>query len=138
MSRSVVLGLAVAVGAATVSDTAALRASGNDTYDVWAIDQSNSRGKTFGGTLYIWDGHDLENLHRRPSATPEAIDLSDAAATLCLARTGANPVRPHMLAINPSQTHAIVSFVASGHVLFIDAAGVERADIHAMTLRVKR
>lgn len=27
-----------------------------------------------------------------------------------------------MIAVNTSQTHAIVSFVASGHVLFIDAA----------------
>ncbi len=49
-----------------------LVASGNDTYEVWAIDQSNSPGTTYGGTLYIWD--------------------------------------------------ALVSFVASGHVLVIDAA----------------
>ena len=34
------------------------------------------------------------------------------AAAFCLASTGANPVRPHMIAINPSQTHAIISFVA--------------------------
>ena len=70
-----------------------------------------------------------------------------------------------MLSINTSQTHAIISFVASGHVLFMDAAarlpvacfrmspgvggvfealapvsnvdanGVERADVHAMVLR---
>jgi DNA-binding beta-propeller fold protein YncE len=38
-----------------------------------------------------------------------------------MAKTGANPVRPHMLAINPSQTHAVISFVASGHVLILDA-----------------
>ena len=41
---------------------------------------------------------------------------------MCLAKTGANPVRPHMIAINARQTHAIVSFVATGHVLIIDAA----------------
>ena len=40
---------------------------------------------------------------------------------MCLARTGANPVRPHMIAVNPAQTHVIVSFVASGHVLSIEA-----------------
>ena len=95
-------------------------ASGNDKYEVWAIDQSNSPGKTFGGTLYIWDGHDLE---RRSSQSPPVttIDLSGSAAALCLAQTGANPVRPHMMAMNPAQTHAIISFVASGHVLFMDA-----------------
>jgi DNA-binding beta-propeller fold protein YncE len=97
-------------------------ASGNGTYEVWAIDQSNSPGKSFGGTLYIWDGHDLEKLHRAASAPVTKIDLSGDAAALCLTRTGANPVRPHMMAINPAQTHAVISFVASGHVLFMDAA----------------
>jgi DNA-binding beta-propeller fold protein YncE len=101
---------------------APLIAAGNDRYEVWAIDQSNSPGQTFGGTLYIWEGHDLENRHRAPAAVPEKIDLGGAAAALCLSRTGANPVRAHMLAINAGQTHAIVSFVASGHVLFMDAA----------------
>jgi DNA-binding beta-propeller fold protein YncE len=99
-----------------------LIASAPDRYEVWAIDQSNSFGKTFGGTLYIWDGHDLENAHRARTAASERIDLGGAAATLCLAKTGANPVRPHMIAVNASQSHAIVSFVASGHVLFLDAA----------------
>ena len=94
--------------------------NGSGQYEVWAIDQSNSPGQTFGGTLYIWDGHDLE----RPNGTPPAatkIDLSGAAAALCLAQTGANPVRPHMMAMNSAQTHAIISFVATGHVLFMDA-----------------
>jgi DNA-binding beta-propeller fold protein YncE len=97
-------------------------ASGGQGYEVWAIDQSNSPGKTFGGTLSIWNGHDLENNARRSKVAPEVIDLSGAAAALCFAKTGANPVRPHMIAVNASQTHAIVSFVASGHVLFLDAA----------------
>ena len=90
-------------------------------YEVWAIDQSNSAGRTFGGTLYIYDGKELERGHRAAEATPEKIDLGGAAAAMCLAKTGVNPVRPHMLAVNASQTHAIVSFVASGHVLIMDA-----------------
>ena len=49
------------------------------------------------------------------------VDLGGAASALCLAQTGANPVRPHMLTMNKASTHAIVSFVASGHVLFMDA-----------------
>src|SRR5262245_9865876 len=35
-------------------------ASSDSQYEVWAIDQSDSSGKTYGGTLYIWDGHELE------------------------------------------------------------------------------
>jgi len=62
------------------------------------------------------------------TSTPEQIDLGGAAAELCFAKTGANPVRPHMLAVNASQTHAIVSFVASGHVLFLDADTREPID----------
>lgn len=113
------LGLAAAFAAAV---TLTALASGQDKYEVWAIDQSNSPGTTFGGTLYIWDGHDLENRHRAETARADTIDLGGAAAAMCLARTGANPIRPHMIAMNPSQTHAIISFVASGHVLFMDAA----------------
>jgi hypothetical protein len=52
---------------------------------------------------------------------PEQIDLSLGAAALCFTKTGANPVRPHMIAVNASQSHAIISFVASGHVLIMDA-----------------
>jgi DNA-binding beta-propeller fold protein YncE len=91
-------------------------------YEVWAIDQSNSAGKAYGGTLYIYDGAELERGQAAASAVPEKIDLGAAAAALCLSKTGANPVRPHMLAINARQSRAIVSFVASGHVLILDAA----------------
>ena len=90
-------------------------------YEVWGIDQSNSPGKTFGGTVYIYDGKDLERGHRAAEAVPKVIDLSLDASALCFAETGANPVRPHMIAMNASQTHAIISFVATGHVLIMDA-----------------
>jgi DNA-binding beta-propeller fold protein YncE len=90
-------------------------------YEVWAIDQSNSPGQTFGGTLYIYDGKDLERGHRAAEAVPEKIDLGLEAADLCVTKTGAHPVRPHMMAMNASQSHAIISFVASGHVLIMDA-----------------
>ncbi len=96
-------------------------ASGNDSYEVWAIDQSNSPGLTYGGTLYVWDGHDLEKRHGAATAISERIDLGGASAQFCLGQTGVNPVRPHMIAMSPGQTHAIISFVASGHVLFMDA-----------------
>jgi hypothetical protein len=93
---------------------------GRDGYEVWAIDQSNSPGLTFGGTLYIWPDERFEK-RRGAGVPPETIDLGGAVSALCLQKTGANPVRPHMLAVNAAQTHAIVSFVASGHVVFLDA-----------------
>jgi DNA-binding beta-propeller fold protein YncE len=117
MRRSFFVILTVLVVATSI----ATFASGNQKYEVWAIDQSNSPGKTFGGTLYIWDGHDLEKRNAGPPPVTK-VDLSGAAAALCLAQTGANPVRPHMMSMSPGQTHAIISFVATGHVLFMDAA----------------
>jgi hypothetical protein len=107
------------VAAACVATLA--QASGQQKYEVWAIDQSNSFGTTYGGTIYIYDGHDLERGRAGAEAVPEKIDLGGAAAAFCQAQTGALPVRPHMIAMNASQTHAIVSFVASGHVLFLNA-----------------
>jgi hypothetical protein len=104
-----------------VSSGSAL-AAGKGSYEVWAIDQSNSPGKTFGGTLYIWDGHDLEKGRRASTAAAERVDLGGAAAALCLAQTGANPIRPHMMAVNPAQSHIVIAFVATGHVLFMEAA----------------
>lgn len=107
-------GAALSAGPASGADRSA--------YEVWAIDQSNSPGLNYGGTLYVWQGHDLENRHRAPGTPAERIDLGAAASALCLARTGANPVRPHMMAMNPAQTHAVIAFVATGHVLFMEAS----------------
>lgn len=91
-------------------------------FEVWLVDQSNSNGKTFGGTIYIYEGDDL-NGAQAASATPiDVIDLSAATAQLCLANTGANPVRPHMLRFNTGHSHAILAFVASGHVVIYDAS----------------
>jgi DNA-binding beta-propeller fold protein YncE len=87
--------------------------------EVWSIDQSESAGKNYGGTIYIWNAKDLEKVNKE--AVAEKVDLGGAAAALCMAQTGANPVRPHMLTMNKASTHAIISFVASGHVLFMNA-----------------
>jgi DNA-binding beta-propeller fold protein YncE len=96
-------------------------AAADTAYEVWGIDQSNSPGKTFGGTVYIYQDKDLERDHRAAEAVPEVIDLSLEASALCFERTGVNPVRPHMIAMNASQSHAVISFVATGHVLIMDA-----------------
>jgi len=93
-----------------------------EAHEVWLVDQSNSPGKTYGGTLYVWEGADL-NGSDASSATPIAvIDLGGATSDLCLAQTGANPVRPHMLDFNSGHSHGVLTFVASGHVVVFDAA----------------
>ena len=108
--------------ALSVLTASAAHGSGQQAYEVWGIDQSNSAGRAYGGTLYIWNGHDLENKKRASSARKEVIDLGAAAADLCMSATGAFPVRPHMMSVSPTQSHVIISFVATGHVLFMDGA----------------
>jgi DNA-binding beta-propeller fold protein YncE len=89
-------------------------------HEVWLVDQSNTAGLTHGGTLYIYASAQLQS--DAATAVPEVIDLGGATSALCLAETGVAPVRPHMLVFNePDATHAILAFVASGHVVFFDA-----------------
>lgn len=92
-------------------------------HEVWLLDQSNTVGSVTagsGGILHIFDG---EELRVAAAPTPAAsIDLGGAASAQCVADTGAAPTRPHMIAFNADQTHAIISFVVSGHVLILDAA----------------
>jgi hypothetical protein len=54
-----------------------------------------------------------------PTAT---LDLAGETDALCMAATGAHPVRPHMLLFNAAHTHAVLAFVASGHVVVFDGA----------------
>ena len=88
-------------------------------HEVWLVDQSNSPGLAFGGTLHIYSGRDLQ----RDAAAPplKRVDLGADTTDLCVAETGAQPVRPHMLTFNPRHSHAILTFVVSGHVVFFDA-----------------
>jgi len=90
------------------------RAFETSDFEVWAVDQSGT-----GGKLYIYDG---ESLVADPaSVRPSEIDLNDAVTTLCQQQTGSAPTRGHMLAFNSSGTHAILAYVATGHVVFLDA-----------------
>ena len=100
---------------------AASAAASQPPFEVWLVDQSNSAGSTYGGTIYIYDSKDLTG--RNPSAAEplERLDLAAATSALCLASTGALPVRPHMLVFNSTETHAALAFVASGHVVIFDA-----------------
>ena len=94
-------------------------------YEVWTIDQSDSRSG-YGGTLHIFDGDDLTS-GRAASASRDSVDLGGEASDLCFRQTGAYPVRPHMIVFNGAErlgdaTDAAIAFVASGHVLFMDTA----------------
>jgi hypothetical protein len=105
---------AIAPGIAYAADSAA--------FEVWLIDQSNSPGKSYGGTISIFSGDDISGQsasRARPRAT---IDLGGDTAALCLSQTAANPVRPHMIFFNTTGSHAVLGFVASGHVVFFNAA----------------
>jgi hypothetical protein len=90
-------------------------------FEVWLIDQSDSAGVTYGGTIYIYQGDDLMG-ENAAGAVARTIDLGDATAQLCMASTGAHPVRPHMIFFNSTGSHAVLAFVASGHVVFFEAA----------------
>ncbi len=102
-------------------------------YEVWTIDQSDTTADG-GGTLYIYNGEDLEG-ENAPNAVPTVVDLGGAARTLCLAQTGSAPRRPHMFFFNADQTHAVIAFVATGHVLFMKAATQE--PIHCIDVGVQ-
>ncbi|HEV2147100.1 MAG TPA: hypothetical protein VGR37_06840 [Longimicrobiaceae bacterium] len=91
-------------------------------FEVWTVDQSNTSGVSYGGRILIHDGAMLMG-DAAASATPQAtLDLSGETSTLCRQSTGAFPVRPHMLLFNRAETHAVLSFVTSGHVVVFDAA----------------
>jgi DNA-binding beta-propeller fold protein YncE len=95
--------------------SAALGATGG--YEVWLVDQSNTRPDG-GGTLYIHAGSTVKG---NGPARPEVIDLGGDAHALCLAQTGSAPDRPHMVEFDADDRYAIVAYVATGHVLFIEA-----------------
>jgi hypothetical protein len=97
-------------------------------YEVWVIDQSDS-SKDGGGTLYIYDGASLTADPK--SAKAETVDLGDKFAEACK-DVGGFPKRPHMIFFTKDGKYGILSYVASGHVVFLDAAA--RAPIGCVSL----
>ncbi|MCA1781337.1 MAG: hypothetical protein ABR500_02015 [Dermatophilaceae bacterium] len=94
-----------------------------DQHEVWLVDQSNTdptSSPTHGGRIHIFDGAELRK--ETASASAEVVELSAETAELCLSATDANPVRPHMIYFNAAETHAVLSFVVSGHVVIFEAA----------------
>ncbi|HEX5732614.1 MAG TPA: hypothetical protein VF131_07245 [Blastocatellia bacterium] len=112
--------IALAVAALSAASLAHNPSERDGPYEVWILDQSDTTADG-GGTLYIYQDTELEG-DDPSSATPEVIDLGGAARDLCLEESGTAPRRPHMLFFNHDQTHAIISFVTTGHVLFMNTA----------------
>jgi DNA-binding beta-propeller fold protein YncE len=84
-------------------------------FEVWAVDQSGNAG-----TLYIYDGAQMND--GAAHTTPAVLALDSLVTPLCLSETGTAPVRGHMLGLNSSHSHLILSYVATGHVVFIETA----------------
>jgi DNA-binding beta-propeller fold protein YncE len=113
---------ALAVGSLWASSGAAQQRSGNaGGYEVWVVDQSDTKGLDHGGTLYIFAGADLSGKAAASAKAAAVIDIGGDASALCRQKTGSNPVRPHMVLFNREHTHALLAFVASGHVVIFDA-----------------
>lgn len=90
-------------------------------FEVWIADQSDTR-PGYGGQVLIYEGSSLMGAAAAKARPTLRIDLGAAASELCFKATGRNPVRPHMLLFNGEFTHALLAFVASGHVVVFDAA----------------
>ena len=123
---SLVCALAVALGGTAGAEPGEEEEA--PSFEVWLIDQQGAESTTGAeGRLHIFNG---ERLVENPSAaTPETIELRDDVRTDCFQRTGSYPLRPHMLVFNGGDddgaggnTHAMIAFVASGHIAFLDAA----------------
>jgi len=130
MKRRIYVGAFLCILAAMVAINSAMTLPAYDDgdtveYEVWVIDQSNSRDEDgngtldSGGRLYTYKGEDLLG-EQASAAVPTVVDLGGAARDLCVAQTGTAPVRPHMFAFNRAGSHAVISFVGTGHVLFMD------------------
>jgi DNA-binding beta-propeller fold protein YncE len=116
------LGMALAAGLfLAATDTTAGQAAGNARFELWVADQSDTRAG-YGGQLLIFNGADLMGKDAASAQPAARIDLGAETSALCHSATGRNPVRPHMVLFNRLYTHAVVSFVASGHVVIFDAA----------------
>jgi DNA-binding beta-propeller fold protein YncE len=98
-----------------VGDVRPTSASRPPGFEVWAIDQGVDAG-----TLYVYTGDDMDQ--HADQAIPKVIDLNSMVTPLCVAQTGTAPVRAHMLGLNSTHTHAILSYVVTGHVVFFDTA----------------
>ncbi|MEJ7790134.1 MAG: hypothetical protein WKF29_09655 [Thermoleophilaceae bacterium] len=120
----IVLVAGAALTAVAVASTDHSGTRKRSSYEVWMIDQSDTRADG-GGNLYVYDG---DELTRDPAAAePEKVDLGGAVRDMCLDQTATAPKRPHMIVFNggnesnDGNSRVALAFVATGHVVFMDA-----------------
>ena len=101
-------------GRAAAPTTAPTPTSAPPSYELWVVDQAETT-PSGGGTLYIYKGSDLKTAAPTPAYT---VNLGEAALGVGdgIGKHG------HSIAFNPAMTHAVISYVDSGHVQVIRAA----------------
>ena len=92
-----------------------------DNYEIWMLDQSNTYASVpdgpldCGGTLYILKERNVKQ------GKMDKIVFGEELMEWIYEETGYYAVRPHYVVMNNTMTHAIISFVVSGHLLILDA-----------------
>ncbi len=101
-------------GRAAAPSTAPTASPAPPSYELWVVDQAETT-PTGGGTLYIYKGADLKAGAPAPAYT---VNLGEAALGVGdgIGKHG------HSIAFNPAMTHAVISYVDSGHVQVIRAS----------------
>ena len=101
-------------GRAAAPSTAPSQSPAPPSYELWVVDQAETT-PTGGGTLYIYKSADLKGTAPTPAYT---VNLGEAALGVGdgIGKHG------HSIAFNPAMTHAVISYVDSGHVQVIRAA----------------
>ena len=120
------LACATAVAAVGAAGADSGEVGGAPSFEVWLIDQQGADSNGSAGRLHVFHG---ERLVDDPSgAVPETVELGEAARAYCIEATASEPRRPHMLVFNGGDedgaggnTHAVIAYVASGHIAFLDA-----------------
>jgi DNA-binding beta-propeller fold protein YncE len=134
-----VLSIVSVVAAMTAMSCGGSGSSASDrSYEVWLLDQSDTRADG-GGRLLIYPGSAVDG-GSAATALPEVHDFGGAVRVLALSKPGSPsvqaPRRPHMVLFNSAGTHAVIAFVVTGHVLFLDTATRTPLDIIDVGLQV--
>jgi DNA-binding beta-propeller fold protein YncE len=101
-------------GRAAAPSTAPSPSAAPPSYELWVADQAETT-PTGGGTLYIYKGADLKGTAPAPAY---AVNLGEAA----LGVGDGVGKHPHSITFNPTLTHAVISYVTSGHVQVVRVA----------------
>ncbi len=70
LTRTRMFSLALALLGLTVATPGSAR-----DFEVWLVDQSDSFGKTYGGTIYIYEGSDLNGANASSATPTDVLDL---------------------------------------------------------------